>query len=394
MTKIPVLQLKPGREKSVVNRHPWIFSGGVAHAANAKEGDIVEVQTTKKEALGYGFYSIESQISCRMFDWGKQPKDFEQEAYWMEKLQQAYALRKQLVITDTTNSYRLVHAEGDFLPGLIADVYKDVLVVQFLIEGIYQRKDLFIRCFEQLGFTTIYQRSSGSSRNQQDVKAEEGWIKGKSDATIEILENGQKFKVNVVEGQKTGFFLDQRDNRQLIKSVSAGKTVLNAFSYTGGFSVYAAAGGAKEVHSLDISAEAVTLSEENVTSNYPTVLHKGIAKDCFAYLREMPADFYDLIILDPPAFAKNKGSVDRAARGYKDINLVAIKKIKPGGLLATFSCSQHISKDLFQKIVFGAAADAGRNVQIIHQLHQPADHPVNIFHPEGEYLKGLMVWGE
>jgi len=392
--KLPVLQLKPGREKSVINRHPWIFSGGIASAVNAKEGDIVEVHGQKKEVLGYGFFSADSQISCRMFDWAKQPKDFESEAYWLDKLQQAYALRKALVISEHTNSYRLVHAEGDFIPGLIADVYKNVLVVQFLIEGISRRKDLILNCFQKLGFTTIYQRSSGSSKNQQDVKVEEGWIKGKADATIEILENGQKFKVNVEEGQKTGFFLDQRDNRQLIKSLSNGKTVLNAFSYTGGFSVYAAAGGAKEVHSLDISQEAVSLSEENVTSNYPNVLHKGIAKDCFAYLREMPADLYDLIILDPPAFAKNKSSVDRAARGYKDINMVAMKKIKPNGILATFSCSQHISKDLFQKIVFGAAADAGRNVQVIYQLHQPADHPVNIFHPEGEYLKGLAVWVE
>ena len=392
--RIPLLKLKPGREKSVVNRHPWIFSGGVATATIAKEGDVVEVQSSTKEVLGYGFYSADSQISCRMFDWGKEPKDFESEAYWLQKMRNAYSLRKSVVISAVTDSYRLIHAEGDFMPGLIADVYKNILVAQFLIEGINKRKDLFINCFEQLGFDTIYQRSSGSSKNQQDVKAEEGWIKGKGNPAIEIVENGQRFKVNVEEGQKTGFFLDQRDNRQLLKTLAKGKTVLNAFSYTGGFSVYAAAGEAKEVHSLDISAEAVALAEENVTINYPTSSHKGIVKDCFAYLREMPADFYDLIVLDPPAFAKNKGSVDRAARGYKDINMQAFNKMKPEGLLFTFSCSQHISKDLFQKIVFGAAADAGRNVQIIHQLHQPPDHPVNIFHPEGEYLKGLVLWVE
>jgi len=392
--RLPVLQLKPGREKSVINRHPWIFSGGIATISVAKEGDIVEVQSAKKEVLGYGFYSADSQISCRMFDWEKQPRGFESEAYWLQKIKNAYAIRKALVINPSTDSYRLIHAEGDFVPGLIADVYKNILVTQFLIEGINRRKDLFINCFEQLGFTIIYQRSSGSSKNQQDVKAEDGWIKGKGNPSVEIVENGQRFKIDVEQGQKTGFFLDQRDNRQLVKTLAKGKTVLDAFSYTGGFSVYAAAGGAKEVHSLDISEDAVALAEENVTSNYPAAIHKGIVKDCFNYLREMPADFYDFIILDPPAFAKNKGSVDRAARGYKDINMQAFNKIKSEGLLVTFSCSQHISKDLFQKIVFGAAADAGRNVRIIHQLHQPPDHPVNIFHPEGEYLKGFVLWVE
>jgi len=392
--KLPVLQLKPGREKSVVNRHPWIFSGGIANISNAKEGDIVEVQSAKKEVLGYGFYSSDSQISCRLFDWGKQPEGFESEDYWLKKIKSAYALRKALVISPSTDSYRLIHAEGDFIPGLIADVYKNVLVVQFLIEGINKRKDLFINCFEQLGFTTIYQRSSGSSKNQQDVKTEDGWIKGNGNPALEIVENGQRFNINIEDGQKTGFFLDQRDNRLLLKTLAKDKTVLNAFSYTGGFSVYAAAGGAREVHSLDISEDAIRLAGENVSSNYPQAIHQGIVKDCFNYLREMPTDFYDLIVLDPPAFAKNKGAVDRAARGYKDINMQAFNKIKQAGLVFTFSCSQHISKDLFQKIVFGAAADAKRNVRIIHQLHQPTDHPVNIFHPEGEYLKGLVLWVE
>jgi 23S rRNA (cytosine1962-C5)-methyltransferase len=390
----PILQLKPGREKSVKNKHPWIFSGAIQTMQTATEGDVIEVRAAHKEILGYGFFSAESQISCRMFHWSPESEDFESAEYWMKKLQNAFLLRRTLVVNDKTNCYRLLHAEGDFLPGLIIDIYDQVAVVQFLIEGTARRKELFKKCILSLGFQNIYSRSSSSSKEVQDTAEKAGWISGEVSSPITVFENGLKFQVDFIYGQKTGFFLDQRDNRELLRKFAKGRTMLNAFSYTGGFSIYAAAGEAKEIYSLDISSEAVKMAEHNVRLNFPEANHKVIAKDCFEYLRSMEKDFYDMIVLDPPAFAKNKHSVDKAARGYKDINMKAMEKIKTGSLLFTFSCSQHISKDLFQKIIFGAAADAGRNVRIVEQLNQPADHPVNIFHPEGEYLKGLLLWVE
>jgi 23S rRNA (cytosine1962-C5)-methyltransferase len=390
--KYSILKLKPGREKSAMNKHPWIFSGAVDHLQAAEEGDIVEVQDAKKQVIGHGFYSKESQITCRMFSWGP-AQDFEVKAYWMEKFEKAFALRKALVINSQTNSFRLVHAEGDFLPGLIVDIYDDLAIVQMLIVGVEKRKEVFKDCLAALGYKNIFERSSLSSGGQQDTEQKSGWLLGTCESPKIILENGFKFKVDFLTGQKTGFFLDQRDNRFLVQQHSKGKTILNAFSYTGGFSVYAA-GEAKEIHSLDSSKEAVQMADENVKLNFPKANHQTLAKDCFEYIRVMEQDFYDLIVLDPPAFAKNKHAVDKAARGYKDLNMKAIQKIKPGGMIFTFSCSHHISKDLFQKIVFAAAADAGRNVRIVNQLNQPADHPVNIYHPEGEYLKGLQIWVE
>jgi 23S rRNA (cytosine1962-C5)-methyltransferase len=288
----------------------------------------------------------------------------------------------------------LLHAEGDFLPGIIADVYANVVVLQILIRGIEQRKELILEAFKRNGFPTIYLKTKSSSQNIEEISSQSGWLSGSGEGKVITKENGLLFNVDFIEGQKTGFFIDQRDNRQLLKTLSNGKKVLNTFCYTGGFSVYALAGGATEVHSVDISTEAVKLSEENVLLNFPNAAHKGFAIDCFDYLKDMPENEYDLIVLDPPAFAKNARAIDNASRGYKQINMRAFKKIKPGGILFTFSCSQNISKDLFQKIIFGAAADVGRNVRIIHQLHQPADHPVNIYHPEGEYLKGLALWVE
>jgi len=387
-----IVKLKPKKEKAVLNKHPWVFSGAVAKA-NAKDGDIVEVVDADNRFLAYGFYSSESQIVCRLFEWDKNNDKFD-EAYWTGKIERALQLRKSIIDFTTTNAYRLLHAEGDFLPGLIADVYKDTLVLQISIAGIEQRKELFFDIFKKAGYSSIYLRSSGSSKKNLDVKSEGVWIAGEDKGPFEVLENGLKFMIDVVEGQKTGFFLDQRDNRALVKLFSSNKKVLNAFSYTGGFSVYAQAGGAEEVHSLDISSDAVKGADDNVLLNFPAASHKSIAKDCFEYLKEMPENYYDLIILDPPAFAKSAAAVDRAARGYKDINMRAFRKVKKGGMLFTYSCSQHITKDLFQKIIFGAAADSGRNVRILFQLHQPADHPVNLYHPEGEYLKGLALWVE
>jgi 23S rRNA (cytosine1962-C5)-methyltransferase len=392
--KYPILQLKPGREKSVINKHPWIFSGAIQKMQTASEGDIIEVQAANKEVLGYGFYAAESQISCRMFDWSQVPEDFESSDYWVRKMEKAMLLRDVLVKQDNTNCYRLLHAEGDFIPGLIIDVYDQLAVVQFLVEGTARRKEMFTKCIQSLGFKNIYARSSASSKNLQDSEENAAWMGDELDSPLTVLENGLKFQVDFIKGQKTGFFLDQRDNRAVLQQLSKDKIILNAFSYTGGFSVYAAAGQAKEIHSLDISSEAVKMAEHNVKLNFPEANHLGITKDCFEYLRSMEKYYYDMIVLDPPAFAKNKHTVDKAARGYKDINMKAMEKIKSRGLLFTFSCSQHISKDLFQKIIFGAAADAKRNVRIVQQLHQPADHPVNIFHPEGEYLKGLLLWVE
>jgi len=390
---LPILQLKEKRERSIINRHPWIFSGAILKKPKANEGDIIEVRDFKDAILGYGFYSEKSQISCRMFDWSRETSTFNDINYWNIKISNALTLRKQF-INEETDCYRLLHAEGDFLPGIIADVYGDVVVVQILIKGIEIIKELIFEALENAGFKHIYLKSKTSSLVMEDIRLGAGWAKGNNESPVIVKENGVKFKVDFIEGQKTGFFLDQRDNRQLLRTLSQGKKVLNAFSYTGGFSVYALAGGATEVHSVDISEDAVQGAEENVRLNFPHANHKGIAKDCFDYLKEMPANEYDIIVLDPPAFAKNARAVENASRGYKQINMRGFQKVKPGGLVFTFSCSQNIDKDLFQKIVFGAAADARRNVRIVHQLHQPADHPINIFHPEGEYLKGLVLFVE
>jgi 23S rRNA (cytosine1962-C5)-methyltransferase len=391
---LPVLQLKPGREKSVVNRHPWIFSGGLKNKPRAEEGDIVEVRSADNKVLGYGFYSEKSQISCRMFDWSNTASDFESADYWAGKIQRAYSLRTSLVISDQTNTFRLIHAEGDFLPGVIIDIYKDIAVAQLLIKGTERRKELILEGLSRIGYKKVYAKTKSSSQNIEDIETSAGWLQGQDNEVVTVKEHGLQFEVNFVKGQKTGFFIDQRENRLMVQQLAKGKRILNAFSYTGGFSVYALAGGAREVHSLDISADAVAMAERNAQINFPDASHKGITRDCFEFLTELEQDYYDFIILDPPAFAKTARAVENASRGYKQINMKAIKKIKSGGFLATFSCSQNIDKELFQKIVFGAAADAGRNVRIIRQLHQPEDHPVNIFHPEGEYLKGLLLYVE
>jgi 23S rRNA (cytosine1962-C5)-methyltransferase len=391
---IPLLALKPKRERSILLRHPWIFSGAVQQMPKAEDGDIVAVQTADGERLGYGFFSANSQITCRMFHWGKDVPDFSQKEYWQEKISKAFAIRREMVIRPGTNAYRLLHAEGDFLPGIIADVYNETVVVQVLIKGIEKILMQVADILQEMGFKYIFIKEKNSSNKLEDIRGGSRWIGERPEGSLMVAENGLIFKVDVEGGQKTGFFLDQRDNRALVKIHSQGKTVLNAFSYTGGFSVYALAGGAAEVHSLDISMEAIRVCEENIAMNFEQVNHRGISEDCFEYLKNMPEDLYDLIILDPPAFAKHSRAVENASRGYKQINLQAMKKIKSAGILFTFSCSQNISDDLFQKILFGAAADSGRNVRILYQMHQPPDHPVNIYHPEGKYLKGFALWVE
>jgi 23S rRNA (cytosine1962-C5)-methyltransferase len=389
------ITLHKKRERSVINRHPWLFSGAVAHTSAKTDGEIIQVRDFDKHILGYGFFSTKSQIVCRMFDWSNDERVFDQ-SYWNNKISAAVALRKEIIDPETTTTYRLLHAEGDFLPGIIADVYGEVVVLQILTAGTKSILPQLVEAFTTHGFQYIYLKHKQSSSNIEGVQLKSGWLTNERSTSVEVLENGVKFWVDVEEGQKTGFFIDQRDNRKMLRELSRGKTVLNTFSYSGGFSVYALAGGAKEVHSVDISASAIEQGDRNVAMNAETFQghHESKVQDCFDYLSEMPENYYDLIVLDPPAFAKHARAVANASQGYKQINLKAFRKIKPGGILFTFSCSQNISKDLFQKIVFGAAADARRNVRIIHQLHQPADHPVNIYHPEGEYLKGLVLWVE
>jgi 23S rRNA (cytosine1962-C5)-methyltransferase len=269
-----------------------------------------------------------------------------------------------------------------------------VVVLQILTKGLEKLSKLIFEALAQLGFQHIYVKSKNSTGVLEDVRAQSYWASAPCPSPVEVMENGQKFWVDFIEGQKTGFFIDQRDNRLALMRQTKNKKVLNAFSYTGGFSVYALAGGAREVHSLDISEKAVELSHANALLNNYENNHFKIVQDCFDYLKDIPKDEFDIIVLDPPAFAKHARAVANATRGYKQINMKAIQNIKPGGLIFTFSCSQNISQELFQKVVFGAAADARRNVRIVQQLHQPSDHPINIFHPEGEYLKGLVLWVE
>jgi 23S rRNA (cytosine1962-C5)-methyltransferase len=388
------LQLKKGKEKSIINRHPWIFSGAIQAMKGGQEGDIVSVIDAENKLMGYGFLSIKSQIVCRMFEWDTHIYSKIDAEYWYEKIAKAYALRKALINSEETNTYRLLHAEGDFFPGIIADVYDKVVVVQLLIKGTERIASTIIEGLSRCGFEHIYLKAKTSSLVLEDIRTESGWIKGGLEVPVIVKENNVLFSVDFILGQKTGFFIDQRENRALLKSYSKGKNVLNTFCYTGGFSVYALSGGAAKVDSVDISKEAVDLCNQNVVLNNFDQAHEGFAADCFDFLGTIKDNYYDIIVLDPPAFAKSAKAVNNATRGYKQINLKAFRKIKKGGLLFTYSCSQNIDKDLFQKIVFGAAADAHRNVRIIHQMHQPLDHPINIYHPEGEYLKGLVLYVE
>ena len=384
--------LKSGRERSLLNRHPWVFSGAVKVMPNAVSGEIVKVKTNSNELLGYGFFSPLSQITCRVFEFTQDETDIN-EAYWLNKIQKAYDLRKVIIDPTQTTIYRLLHAEGDFFPGVIVDVYADVAVVQLLVQGTEIIRDTICKGLYDCGIKHIYLKTKSSSQNLESVVAS-GWVGEPKQMPIHAIENGIKFLIDVEKGQKTGFFVDQRENRKIVGEFSKGKKVLNTFSYSGGFSLYALEAGATLVHSVDSSKDAIDMCIQNVKENgYNDTKHLGIAEDVFEYMKKNEVD-YDIIILDPPAFAKSAKAVNNAARGYKNLNLVALQQIKPGGLLFTFSCSQHIDKDLFRKIVFGAAADAGRNVRVLRQLSQSEDHPINIFHPEGEYLKGLLLYVE
>ncbi len=385
------IRIKNGRERAFLNRHPWIFSGAVAAVPDYYNGEIVEVVTSGGAILGYGFFSPHSQIICRIFEFtGARVNCFKPE-FFNSKIARASALREGFIDKSRTDCWRLIHAEGDFFPGLIIDVYRDTAVLQVLVKGVELLLDDIANTLESSGYKNVFVKNSGVSQ-VEGVRAGNYSVRGEEIGSLEVTENSLKFKVDVAGGQKTGFFLDQRYNRELVRGLSRGRHVLNSFCYTGGFSVNALAGGAESVHSVDISAAAISMTDENIRLNSCNMDKAVLIKeDCFDYLRTMDEDFFDMIILDPPAFVKHSSGIDKGARGYKDINLNALRRIKKDSLLLTFSCSQHVSQELFRKIVFGAAADAGRNVRVLKQLSQGEDHPVSIFHPEGEYLKGLLL---
>ncbi len=386
------LILKSGRERSLLNRHPWVFSGAVHKLPKSESGEIIKVLTHSNELMGYGFFSPISQITCRMFEFTQDEIEIN-EAYWLQKIELAFRLRKTIINMETTNIYRLIHAEGDFFPGVIVDVYDDVAVVQLLVLGTEHIREVICKGLRACGVKHIYLKTKSSSQILESVVSS-GWVGEPKVMPVIAKENGVQFMVDVEKGQKTGFFVDQRENRIIVGEFSTNKKVLNTFCYSGGFSLYALQAGATLVHSVDSSKDAMEMCDKNVHLNgFNTDNHKGFTEDVFDFLKQNQTD-YDMIILDPPAFAKSAKAVKNATRGYKNLNLVAIQQIKPGGLIFTFSCSQHIDKDLFRKIVFGAAADAGRNVRVLRQLSQSEDHPINIYHPEGEYLKGLLLYVE
>ena len=387
--------LKPGKEESLKRFHPWVFSGAIAKIeGEPEEGEVVDVYTSKKEFIACGHYQIGS-IAVRVLTF--QQEEINRE-FWKRRLAVALDLRRSLNLVDNpvNNTCRLVHGEGDNLPGLIIDVYGKTAVMQAHSAGMHvDRMEIAEALSEVMGDIVqhIYYKSETTLPFKADLGPENGFIKGGSPENV-ALENGLKFHVDWLKGQKTGFVVDQRENRHLLERYSKGRHVLNMFCYTGGFSFYAMRGGANLVHSVDSSAKAIDLTNQNVELNFPgDERHQAFAEDAFKYLDRM-GDQYDLIILDPPAFAKHRDALRNALRGYSKLNAKAFEKIKPGGILFTFSCSQVVDKKDFRNAVFTAAAQSGRSVRILHQLTQPGDHPVNIYHPEGEYLKGLVLYVE
>ena len=390
------VSLKPGKEESLKRFHPWVFSGAIARVeGEPEEGEIVDVYTSKKEFIACGHFQIGS-IAVRVLSFVQETIDH---AFWVRKLSIAKDLRVALGLIGNpqNNTYRLVHGEGDNLPGLIIDVYDHTAVMQAHSAGMHvYRMEIADALSEVMGdvIQNIYYKSETTLPFKADLlSTENGFIKGGSPENV-AMENGLKFHVDWLKGQKTGFFVDQRENRHLLERYAKGRNVLNMFCYTGGFSFYAMRGGANLVHSVDSSAKAIDLTNENVELNFPgDTRHKAYAEDAFKFLDRM-GDQYDLIILDPPAFAKHRDALRNALRGYTKLNAKAFEKIRPGGILFTFSCSQVVNKENFRNAVFTAAAQSGRSVRILHQLTQPGDHPVNIYHPEGEYLKGLVLYVE
>lgn len=389
---ITTLFLRRGKSESLKRFHPWVFSGAIA-GANGKlnEGDVVRIVSNENELMGYGHYQIGS-IAVRMLTFREEKIDH---AFWVTRLSEALRLRKALQLTGRADNiiYRLVHGEGDRLPGLVIDVYGKTAVMQAHSVGMHMSReqiaDALIEASEGL-IENVYYKSETTLPFKADLHQENGFLRGHDEGNVAV-ENGLKFHIDWLRGQKTGFFVDQRENRSLLEHYAKGRNVLNMFCYTGGFSVYAMRGGANLVHSVDSSAKAIDLTRANAEMNFPgDARHEAFAEDAFKFLEQAGSN-YDLIVLDPPAFAKHKDALPRALKGYTRLNAIAFRKIKPGGIVFTFSCSQAVNKDQFRLAVFTAAAQSGRHVRILHQLHQPADHPINIYHPEGEYLKGLVL---
>lgn len=387
--------LKRGKEESLKRFHPWIFSGAIHHMDEGiEEGETVRVITAAGEFIAVGHYQIGS-IAVRVLSF----EDIEINTdFWCDRLQSALDVRIGVGIADspTNNTYRLVHGEGDYLPGLVIDCYGSTAVMQAHSVGMHVCRNEICQALVQVmgdRIANVYYKSETTLPYKADLHQENGFLVG-GDASNVAMENGLKFHIDWLRGQKTGFFVDQRENRSLLEHYAKGKSVLNMFCYTGGFSVYAMRGDAKQVHSVDSSAKAIELTNDNVALNFPgDARHEAFCEDAFKFLDEHDKQ-YDLIVLDPPAFAKHRAALRNALKGYTRLNVKGLQRIKKGGILFTFSCSQVVTKDNFRNAVFTAAAQVGRKVRILHQLHQPADHPINIYHPEGEYLKGLVLYVE
>lgn len=389
------IYLKKGKEESLKRFHPWVFSGAIARIDEGiEEGDVVRVITGGGDFIALGHYQVGS-IAVRVLSFEDVTID---DSFWSGRLLSALKMRQSIGIADNpdNNTYRLVHGEGDNLPGLVIDCYGKTAVMQAHSVGMHVcREDIAHRLVEVMGdrIDNVFYKSETTLPFKAGLGQENGFIVGGNDDNIAV-ENGLKFHVDWLKGQKTGFFVDQRENRGLLEHYAKDKTVLNMFCYTGGFSFYAMRGGARQVHSVDSSAKAIELTDANIGLNFPgDSRHASFCEDAFRFL-DAARDKYDLIILDPPAFAKHRAALHNALKGYTRLNVKAFERIRKGGILFTFSCSQVVTKDNFRNAVFTAAALAGRNVRILHQLHQPADHPVNIYHPEGEYLKGLVLYVE
>jgi len=394
-TSLSTVTLKAKRDQSIRRKHPWIFSGGVKHIqGDPQAGDLVKVCANKGRTLGWGHYAPNASIAVRMLSFDESSPD---DSWWYSQIAQAVAVRRDLNLfqSDGQNACRLVHAEGDGLPGLIADLYNGILVIQCHTPGMHRTLPTLTGAFrEALGecLVGIYDKSAKTLLKNGGQASDDGWIWGNAPKEHFATEYGHQFDIDWEQGQKTGFFLDQRENRSLLGTLSQGKKILNVFSYTGGFSIYALKAGATEVHSLDSSQRALEVCEKNVRLNgLSEDCHKSIRADALEYLKTDTLGEYDIVVLDPPAFAKRASARHAAIQGYKRINLRALQGMKSGSLLFTFSCSQAVDDAMFTNTIVAAAIQAGRTVRILHRLHQPPDHPVNAFHPEGSYLKGLVV---
>lgn len=391
-----ILRLKKGKEESLDRFHPWVFSGALAEPlpADLEEGEVVGVESATGRFIGTGHFQIGS-IAVRILDFSRREID---ERFFAERLREAFRLRMALGLKrPDNNAFRLVHGEGDFLPGLVVDIYGPTAVVQAHSPGMHYCRETIARELTRLegaGIANVYYKSETTLPYKARLDPQNDYLIG-SFSGNEAVENGLKFNIDWLKGQKTGFFVDQRDNRSLLEHYSKGRKVLNMFCYTGGFSVYAMRGGARLVHSVDSSEKAITLTDANIRLNFEgDTRHKSFAEDAFKYLDKIEQGSYDLVILDPPAFAKHRSALRNALRGYQKLNFKAMEKLAPGSILFTFSCSQAVNREQFRLAVFSAAAQSGRKIRILHQLTQPADHPVNIYHPEGEYLKGLVLYVE